>query len=215
MRKTMLFVWMMGILGLPLMGWAQAPYTEFKAGYWNPAGVKAGYLFGVHLGRMIDESLSWGVELNYFQRTYRKEDVVAKNVTQGGTQYETRIMTAEYTTRVLPVMAKLNYEHPIALHSPFFWRASVGLGWEFLWNNERNLELNMKDNRFFNGFGWQVAAGIGISISSSGNFFVDLFYNRSAVKSNRRIVEGLPTWDELNLNGLGVKVGVSIVGFGW
>ena len=48
------------------------------------------------------------------------------------------------------------------------------------------------------------------------NLFVDGMYNSSKVKRNEGTTEaGLPTWEELDLSGLGVRVGVSIVGFGW
>jgi len=48
------------------MAFAQVPYTEVKVGRMDPESSRAGNLFGITIGRTIDESLSYGVELNYF-----------------------------------------------------------------------------------------------------------------------------------------------------
>jgi len=213
-RKVSLLVLVAG-LAWAITAPAQAPYTEFKVGKFNPKAVKSGYLFGVHLGRMIDESLSWGLEINYFQRNYRKDVEIATEFTRGGTKPETKMRLLEFTTHIVPLLLKLNYEHPIAYGAPFYVRASAGGGWEMVWNSENNYEEGIKDNRFYSGFGWQVSAGLGIAISSSGNLFFDVFYNNSRVKRNQNVVKNLPVWEELDISGLGVKLGVSIVGFGW
>jgi len=41
-------------------------------------------------------------------------------------------------------------------------------------------------------------------------------YNGSKVKRNEKTNEdGLPSWEELDISGFGIRAGVSIVGFGW
>ena len=195
---------------------ASAPYTEFKVGYMNPNAAKAGYLFGMNLGRMIDESLSWSFEANYFQKGYKKVTTIYEYSTASGTHPDIKQLELEFTTRMIPVFAKLNYEHPLGINSPLYLRASAGLGWEMVWNNEKNYVDGVKKTRFYHGFGWQVSGGVSLAISSSANFFADIFYNNSTVKRNRTIsADGLPTWEELDISGMGLKFGVSIVGFGW
>ncbi len=209
--------YVLAVLTMVLVGssMARAPFTELKVGYFNPDAAKSGYLFGVNLGRMIDESLSWSFELNYFQKGYRKTATIATEETQGGTQIQTKQLSLDFKTRIIPFLLKLNYEHPLGYRSPFYARASAGLGWEMVWNNENNYLENKETTRFFHGFGWQVAGGVGFEISSSANFFTDIFYNGSTVKRNKTVVNGLPTWEQLDISGIGIKIGVSIVGFGW
>jgi hypothetical protein len=196
-----------------LSAFAQAPFTEFKVGYFHPEAAEAGYMFGLNLGRMIDESLSWSFEFNYFQKSYRKETTKLKE--EGFIDPEIKALEIQFKTRILPILLKLNYEHPLGYRSPFYARASAGLGWEMLWNVEDNYVEDAHQTRFFHGFGWQASGGIGLEISSSANFFADLFYNGSTVKRNKSVDQGLPTWEELDISGLGFRVGVSIVGFGW
>lgn len=197
---------------------AQLPYTEFKFGYFNPEDATDGYLFGLHLGRMIDESLSWGVEINYFRKTYEKTtEVVDPSQDPDLAQIDPIFVQREleFVTQYIPVLAKFSYEHPISPRGPFYLRASAGIGWQFLWNREENFKDHKRDMRFFNGFGWQLATGLGIEISSKSVLFVDAFYNDAKLKRGEEIKAGLPTWEQLDISGIGLKAGVSIVGFGW
>ena len=211
-----IFLSMIVLLFLSASGFARAPYTEFKVGYLYPEDTKSGYIFGVNLGRMIDESLSWSFEFNYFQKGYKRITTDYEINLPSGISPTGKKLDLEYKTRILPLFVKLNYEHPIAYKSPIYLRAAAGLGWEFLWNTEDNYLSDTHKTRFFHGFGWQLGAGLGIEISSSANFFVDAMYNGSKVKRNEsKDEEGYRTWEELDISGFGVRVGVSIVGFGW
>ncbi len=213
MKRLVVFLSLLSIVGIL---WARAPYTEIKVGYMEPKAAEPGYLFGMNMGRMIDESLSWSFEANYFQRSYRKETTIYRSETQGGITPETKQLELDFVTRIIPVFMKLNYEHPLGGRGPFYVRASGAIGWEMVWNNEKNYLEGYEQNRFYHGFGWQVSAGLGFEISSSANFFVDAFYNDSRAKRNQSTNDrGLPTWEELDISGFGIKAGVSIVGFGW
>ena len=199
-----------------LPSFANAPFTEIKIGYFYPEDAKAGVIWGVNLGRMIDESLSWSFELNYYQKTYSKVTTIRDTVFQSGLEPSEVQEEINYKTFIIPLFLKLNWEKQLAYKSPFFLRASGGLGWEMVWNKESNYFTGNYSTRFYHGFGWQGNLGIGIQISSSANFFIDGMYNGSKAKRNKGTTEaGLPTWEELNLSGFGVRVGVSIVGFGW
>ena len=201
---------------LPLLLSAKAPYTEFKFGYIDPEAAKAGYLFGLNLGRMIDESLSWSFEINYYQKVYKKVTTDYEIQLPSGIEPTGKEVEFEYKTYIVPLFLKLNLESQLGHHSPFFIRGSAGLGWEMVWNKEYNYISETHDTRFYHGFGWQATAGFGLQISSSANIFIDGMYNGSKVKRNEETNEdGLPSWEELDISGFGVRVGVSIVGFGW
>jgi hypothetical protein len=194
---------------------AGAPFSEFKVGYLDPEDAKPGIIFGINLGRMIDESLSWSFEFNYYQKSYNRvttvDEIQLNQITPSIQQRE-----LEYKTTMIPVFLKLNLEKQLGQSSPLFFRASGGLGWEMVWNREANYLTDEQSTRFYNGFGWQGNAGLGFQISSSANFFVDALYNGSKVSRNSTTSEdGLPTWEELDISGFGVRAGVSIVGFGW
>lgn len=196
--------------------YAKAPYTEFKFGYIDPKAAKAGYLFGVNLGRMIDESLSWSFEFNYYQKVYKKVTTDYEIQLPSGIEPTGKEVEFEYKTYIIPLFLKLNLENQLGGNGPFFIRGSAGLGWEMVWNKENNYLTDSQSTRFYHGFGWQATAGLGLRISSSANIFVDGMYNGSKVKRNEKTNEdGLPSWEELDISGFGIRAGVSIVGFGW
>ena len=214
MKKFMLFT----CIGLFFISTAlaNAPFTELKIGYWDPADAKAGVIWGINIGRMIDESLSWSFEFNYYQKTYSKVTTIQDTSFQSGLTPSVVQEELNYKTYIIPLFLKLNWERQLGNQSPFFLRASAGLGWEMVWNKESNYFTGEFTTRFYHGFGWQGNLGLGFQISSSANLFVDGMYNSSKVKRNEGTTEaGLPTWEELDLSGFGVRVGVSIVGFGW
>ncbi len=214
MRKSLLILVLTFFFTAP--AFSGTPYTEFKVGYLNPSDAKAGYIFGLNMGRMIDESVSWSFELNYFQKTFNKTTTVASEQDLQGNIIKTKQTEIDLTTRIIPLFLKLNFESPLGRRSPLYARGSAGIGWEFLWSKENNYLEKTFQTRYFNGFGWQVSGGLGFQISSSANLFADLFYNGSKVKRGEKKNElGYPTWQELNISGLGVRVGISIVGFGW
>jgi hypothetical protein len=195
---------------------AKAPFTEVKLGYLDPEDAKPGLLWGINLGRMIDESISWSFEFNYYQKTYSKITTVDDIQLPSGITPSVQQKELEYKTYMIPLFLKLNWERQLGQGSPLYLRASGGLGWEMVWNKEENYETAEKSTRFYNGFGWQATAGLGIQISSSANLFADGFYNGSKVSRNSSTSEeGFPTWEELDISGFGVRAGVSIVGFGW
>ena len=199
-----------------LISFAQTPYTEFKVGYFDPEAAKPGYIFGINMGRMIDESLSWSFELNYFQKTYNKITKVEDIQHPGGEEPDVKQLELSYKTIIIPIFLKLNYEHPLGRKSPFYARGSAGIGWEMVWNKEDNYITKVHQTRFYHGFGWQGNLGIGLEISSTANLFADVMYNNSKPKRNEsKNEDGLPTWEELDISGFGIRVGVSIVGFGW
>jgi hypothetical protein len=200
-----------------LTTFAKAPYTEFKIGYFDPKAAKPGYIFGANLGRMIDESLSWSFELNYFQKSYNKETKVEDiEIPGSGIDPEIKQLELSYKTIIVPIFLKLNYEHPLGKRSPFYARGSAGIGWELVWNKEDNYITKIHKTRFYHGFGWQGNLGIGLEMSSTSNLFADIMYNSSKPKRNEKKNEvGMPTWEELDISGFGIRVGVSIVGFGW
>ena len=204
------------LIGLICPMYAKAPYTEFKVGYIDPNAAKAGYIFGVNLGRMIDESLSWSFEFNYYQKVYKKVTTDYEIQLPSGIEPTGMSVETEYKTYIIPLFLKLNLENQLGNRGPIFLRGSAGLGWEMVWNKEYNYISKTQDTRFYHGFGWQATAGMGLQISSSANLFVDGMYNGSKVKRNEKTNEdGLPSWEELDISGFGIRVGVSIVGFGW
>ena len=190
-------------------------FTEFKFGRMNPVDTDTGNLYGISTGRRIDNRLFWGAEFNYFQSSFRQETTIADSVV-GGIRFSEKKLELEFDTRIMMFMFILTYERPFSDQSPLYLRGAGGLGWELIWNNEDNFLEGFNRDRFFHGLGWQLSGGVGMVISNTGVLFFDIFYNNSFASRNQdRDEEGLPVWDQINISGLGIKVGVNILGLGF
>ncbi len=191
------------------------PFTEFKFGMLDPIDTGSGNILGISTGRKIDNRLYWSIEINHFKTTFRKTTTIADSIV-GGITFTKEQVELEFTTRIIPIFLKLDYELEMGEQSPFYFRASGGLGWEFIWNHENNFVEDIERTRFFNGLGWQVTAGLGLKISRDGLFFFDVVYNDSeATRQNERNEAGLPTFQQIDVSGFGFKAGINILNLGF
>ena len=212
--KTHLKVILAVLIGTGIMN-AQSPTTEFKIGVLNPSGMESGLFFGVNSGRMIDEAMSWSISLDVFMDSYTEEMVIDTLAGGGGTPTITDNVTEiENSSFYLPVMVKLNYEKN--LETGLVLRGGAGVGYALMWVNENNYRDDIEKTRFFSGFTYRFSAGLGIQISSSANLFIDAEYNGGDVSRDKgENSAGLPVRSEIDMSGLGLRIGVSIFNFGF
>ncbi len=188
-------------------------YAEVKFGQLDPQDAAIGDFFGFSTGRMIDSRLSWGLELNIFKSTFRKQTVIAEFDT-AGIQFKEKQVELEFTTTIVPVFVVLAYDLPLGgrrSSNPFRFRASGAIGWEFTWNTERNFREDISRRRFFSGLGWRLSSGLGIKISEAGILFFDVVYNDANVtRSHDRNEAGLPIFQVMDVSGFGFFFGLNI-----
>ncbi len=189
-------------------------FTEFKFGSLRPEDTDAGLLLGVSTGRKLDDKLYWGIEVNYFNSSFRKETTIADS-TGGGITFTQKEVELDFSTRLLMLFFQVSYELKVGPDSPLYYRASGSGGWEFIWNRENNFIEGVERTRFFNGLGWQITTGMGVRISRAGLLFVDVMYNNARARKSETPRQGLPTSSEIDLSGLGFRVGINVIGVGF
>lgn len=190
-------------------------FIEFKFGKLDPEDTGSGSIYGISVGQRIDSHLWYGAEVDYFNSTYRVETVVADSVV-GGIRFRELQRELEFDTRILKLLGQISYTRRFRdtrnYKSPFMYRASGALGWEMIWNHEENFAQGISRQRFFHGLGWQLSTGLGLQVSERGIIFADLYYNNSTASRNQdRDEEGLPVWEQIDISGIGFKVGINIV----
>ena len=208
MKKMTILVFL--ILAANTILGQQASYSEFKAGILNPKDAKTGWMFTYGTGQTIDESFSWLVEFNLYKKTYDErskvynEDLDEYTVTQ----------EIQNNSWLAPIMFKITFDKKIAPASPIIIRGSAGVGYQFMWNTEKNYETGKDQSLFYHGFAYQVSAGAGLQVSSSAIIFGEAFYHGGKVKRDKEDINGFPTWAEKDVSGLGFRVGINFVNFG-
>jgi hypothetical protein len=182
---------------------------EFQVGYLSPKDTKAGMILGGNYGISIDERVDLSLGLSYFHKGYSKEtEVAGKSTTGSGSKVGTIQQTLEYSTTLLPITANAT------VHIPFQppWGLYVGgsLAYEFLFDKYTNHETKTSESLRLSGFGWIARAGMEWSIGSRSSVTLEAFYNSCKPSGNKKEVEGIPTWDEVNVSGLGFRAGFRV-----
>ena len=191
---------------------AQTNFTDLQGGILMPSAAKDGFIGGIGMGRMVDQNLGYGFEINYYYQSYVEETEVLQR--DQGQVTPTQVTTLiDNSTRLLPVYFRLTYNTAI---SPKFDLRIVGaLGYEFMWNSEVNNASNIDETRFYSGFGWYIGGGFALPISDKADFMGEVAYHSSfPSRSEGETPEGLPVRTEIDMSGLMLRLGVRIYSFG-
>jgi hypothetical protein len=208
MRLTTCIFFLMILAGMVS---AQQKFTEFHAGALFPNDAKTGFIGGLSFGRMLDENIGWGAELNVYRKTYTKEEDVAQNA---GQVNETVVVTEiENATTMIPIFFKFAYLTQVG--PGFDLRVSVGGGYEFMWNSEANYLIDKEKSRFYSGWAWYVGGGISLPISRTADFFGELNYHGGFPSRDEKKIDGLPVRTEVDMSGMMIRVGLRLYTFGF
>lgn len=201
-------LFLIAILAFTMFG--QLKFTEFKFGSLNPKDAKAGIYGSITAGSMFDANLGYAFELGLYSKTYTKTSNTYIQTENGFTT--TGIATSfETSTTMLPLFLKFNYVKELG--TTLLFKSDFGIGYAFLWNSYDDYENGTDGSNSFNGFQWQVGADIGLQISSKGSVYAGLYYNGGTVSSKDKEAR-LPTINEVDMSGLGIRFSIRIDGLG-
>ncbi len=179
-----------------------------RGSYFAPEGADAGFSLGGSIGTQFDEVVELGVGTDVFWRNYRKTSVVAQTIS-GGIVTSTTTTLVEYNTVIVPIMLELMIKFPIIPKFSVFGHG--GLGYEFLFNKERNYLSGVSDNRFYSGFTWLVGTGVMFKLGDDSAIFAEGFYDHGKPKHNlKNPILNLPAFEEVDLSGFGGRIGISL-----
>jgi hypothetical protein len=178
---------------------------SFRVSYFLPDYADSWFTFGGSVGAMIDEAVEIGIGTDIYYRYYTKDTEVAGD--KDGTFIITR--EVEYNTVIIPLMAELTVKLPIIWKSSIF--AHGGVGYEIMWNKEQDYTTDASDRRLYGGFAWQLGAGVSLRLGHSSALFAEGYYHHAKVKRRLKdVVQYLPMFEQVNLSGVGARVGLSI-----
>jgi opacity protein-like surface antigen len=197
----------------PVLAQGAKPFTQFRFGTLNPNDTDAGLMLGVRTGRDFDQQVLVGFSADLFWRKYTRESSVSSDTTIGGVHYSTLQRSVDYTTLILPLMITIDVQIPVQ-NSPVKPYIGGGIGYELVFNKENNYDEGISDSRFYSGFGYQIEVGALYKMSPSVDFTLEGFYNGCKAKRGAGTDMGLPTWEEVDVSGMGGRIGVVLRGWG-
>jgi opacity protein-like surface antigen len=197
---------------VPAFGQAK-PFTQIRFGTLNPKDAKSGVILGVRTGRDFDNMVLVGFSADLFWKSYTEESTIADSVTPGGVIYSTVQTSVDYKTLILPLMFTADVRIPVE-NAPIKPYIGGGIGYQLLFNKEDNFDLGISDSRFYHGFGYQLQVGAEYRMSPNAGFYLEAFYNGCKAKRSSSSTTGLPTFEEVDISGIGFRVGVTLTGWG-
>jgi len=181
---------------------------KISLGLYSPPEIESGLTIGYGYYRYIDDMVSAGVGMDAFWTNYMKVSSVETEETGVGQAIITQQVEIDMASYLLPLMGTVRVILPFELgaFSPY---TNVSLGWNILFNNETNYVTGEQTFRFFNGFGWGLGVGASLGLGEKSSFGIETYYRSAKMKANVDETElGLPIYDELDMTGLGLQIGL-------
>jgi len=181
---------------------------KISFGLYSPPEIESGLTIGYGYYRYIDDMVSAGVGMDAFWTNYMKVSSVETEETGVGQEIITQQVEIDMASYLLPLMGTVRVILPFELgaFSPY---TNVSLGWNILFNNEKNYVTGEQTFRFFNGFGWGLGTGVSLGLGEKSSIGIETYYRSAKMKANVDETElGLPIYDELDMTGFGAQVGL-------
>jgi hypothetical protein len=179
----------------------------------NPSNAKTGFLGGITVGRAVDENVGIGLALDFYRKSYTKDTEISLKET-GGTKPTTMITDYEESATLLPLFLQVQYQGAVAPMLNI--RVTAGLGYELLWSSYTNYYSKEEDTKFYSGFGWHIDLGAVYPLSRKSDVFAEILYHGGKPSTDEgKTEEGAPIHTEVDMSGLGFRIGIRLYNFGF
>ena len=196
------------IMLVSICAFAQETATIINIGSFNPKATDSGFMLGIGQSRIFDERVEFGMSIDFFSNKYTDEKTVGEDPLPGGTIQTTKQVSLETSTLYIPLMANLTVKMPIEF--PIIPFVGVSLGYGMVWDKYTNYEDDVEDTKFFGGMGWRLSAGGLYPLGSRSAITGELYLNGGKPSRSEEIEDGLPTWQEVDMSGLGFRFGIKL-----
>lgn len=205
---------------------AQEKFMNIHFGFMAPKDAKTGFIGGLVYGLAVDDVVQAGIGLDYYYKSFSENRTVNVMGTQNGDRQgltpTPKKSLSEVKINYLPLLANINVSIP-AEDLPVIPRFAFGLGWGLLWENiyavvEADSEEDRENNdpettlidktNFFHGFNWKISLGAKYPLGTRSFFNSEIVYNGGVMKSSIKKDKTGITWDEVDMSGLGLRLGI-------
>jgi outer membrane protein W len=189
---------------------AEPDFWGLRAGFLAPADAKTGFMFGAYEGWTIDNAVQLHLAGDFYMKNYSKVKNIGYQTDVANNPVTTRQKTSDISTYYLPLTFNLRVGIPAqSAITPY---VGAGLGWGLLWEDvyvAADTEHKKVDTvKFYNGFNANLAAGARLPLGERSTLTGEVFYNIGAMKRNIEETDTGITWDEISMNGIGLRLGV-------
>ncbi len=187
------------------MSYAQNRATIIKLGYFSPGVTDGGFIVGAQWMREIDENLDMGVSLDWFNKNFTDQRLVAEfnKYDAYGTTNELRAKT---NLNSFPLMYTMNINFPLERGVNLYATGSLGL--DLLIINYRNYQNPVNDElKGAVGFSWQIGAGIVYRLGRRSDLMGEISYH-NAEPSWQYTVDNHVFERSYDMSGIMIRAGI-------
>ena len=182
-----------------------------RTGYTGFADVGSGWTWNVGLINNLDEQVKIGLETDIFYKGDVERSLLGESSYQNGVYENTVEIQDEKHRLILPLYGSISINLGKIRNQPFEFVVGGGAGYQLLFTSHIDyLNNDQIDREVYGGWLWYFKGGARYRISRTTNFISELFYKRSIVSQASDIDTGLPTQDQVDLSGPGIKFGLAI-----
>jgi Outer membrane protein beta-barrel domain len=206
--KVLMVVFAMMMLALPAMAAQQV--IGIQLGFHNPKATDTGFIIGGTIGSEIDERFDISVGLDFYRKSYEETTTIAQDDGAGGLIHQ-EVTDVKSSVVMLPLMFHARYKIPLGsdVNVPLTPYIQGGLGYIMSWYGYENYETGADENSYFGGFGFRIALGAMYQMGSSSQFSFEFYYMSASLSHEEDDEEiGRPVKSELDMSGLGVRLGL-------
>jgi opacity protein-like surface antigen len=184
------------------------------ASYFKPSGVEGngGVMLSLGLGQRVDEMVMATLELDFFNKTFKKESVVPVDTAAGSiVSVENRSVEFEHSVKYFPLTAGVVVTLPMGGRVNPFLEGRLGYGLasvSYKYNAEVATASKPNDGTY-SGFGWRIGGGARMKLGFRSALLAGVYYNGNTVSKSQD--ENLFT--DLKMSGIGFGAGLELSGF--
>lgn len=184
------------------------------ASYFNPSGVEGsgGVMLSLGLGQRVDEMVMATLELDFFNKTFKKETVVPVDTAAGSiVSVENRSVDFEHSVKYFPLTAGVVVTLPMGGRvNPFLeGRLGYGLASVSYKYSAEVVAASKPNDGTYSGFGWRIGGGARMKLGFRSALLAGVYYNGNTVSKSQ--AENLFT--DLKMSGIGFGAGLELSGF--
>jgi opacity protein-like surface antigen len=184
------------------------------ASYFKPSGVEGGggAMLSLGLGQRVDEMVMATIQLDYFNKTFKKQTTVPVDTAAGSiVSVENRSVDFEHSVKYFPLTAGVVVTLPMGGRvNPFLeGRLGYGLARVSYSYSAEVVTASKPNDGTYSGFGWRVGGGARLKLGFRSALLAGVYYNGNTVSKSQ--AENLFT--DLKMSGLGFGAGLELSGF--
>jgi hypothetical protein len=202
---------------LALAGTAWGMSFNAGAAYFKPSGVEGGgsAMFSLGVGQRVDDMVMVNVQLDYFGKTFKKEDISTVDTSSSSIAHTTqRLVEYEHSVKYFPITAGAVITLPMGMLIHPYIEGRVGYGFahvsytynQSLYNIPNN---NRPESGTYSGFGWRLGGGARLGLGSRSALYGGVYYNGNTCSRSA----GNDLFTDLKMSGMTIGAGLEVSGF--